>query len=399
MSRLGAQHGVVLVCSNAIHASMFMPVARSLDSHPIPVSFLALDLHYRGGADDRLSGLRGQDVAQMPRLTGPLRGSFYARSTLSIWRDVMAVRTWTRRYLADRAPKVVVVGNDYGLLEKLVLTEALRSGAATVLVQDGVLGERSRPNPDGLRQRAVRGARQALSPLVRRAGYPFLAASDYGRFGATIVCASGDSGRRYFLSVGVEGRTVLITGQPRYDYLLGFRSGASRSNRSVEVAYFSTPFALQGLGSEPQHLQEAMISQLRVALGRVGRQLTVRRHPQEGPPSDPSEPAEILRDVNVAIIGISSVLEEAVLAGVPVIVPGAVVHGSRFEAFLPPRPAFPRFESADEAVDLIEQLEDRGYRGHVLEAQASHMSRELFVDRTCGAAPRVASAILSVASR
>lgn len=399
MTKLDDHDGVVIVCSNAIHASMFVPVAQNLDAHQVSVSFLTLDQYYHGGAADRLSGLLPHDVTDLPRLTGALEGSFYARSTLSVWRDVMAVRDWTRRYIADRAPKVVVVGNDHGLLEKLVLTVAVAYGAATVLVQDGVLGEQSRPAPDGMRQSAVRMARRALSPSLRRAGYPFLAASDYGQSGATIVCASGDAGRRYFLSIGVAEEVVVVTGQPRYDGLRLVRQVGITPDHSVDVVYFSTPFALQGLGSQPQLLQEALIPQLSGALSLTGRRLTVRRHPQEMPLSDRAGPAEILRNARVAIIGISSVLEEAVLARVPVIVPGAIVHGSRFEPFLPPRDAFPRFESANEANDLIQKLDDPVYLRQVLSAQAQHMSRELYVDHTRTAASQVASAILSAAAR
>lgn len=392
-----AQLRVAFVASNGTHVRMFAGVADVLERRGWSIVFVDLDDFYRLGAREAAARM-DRATTRVTRPGGQLSRPFYRRSALAIWGDVMRVRPIVRGLLAEIRPAIVVLGNDRGVLERLVIAHGHAAGVRSVLVQDGALA--LTPLREGsTRRRLLRVARRTASHLLRRIGLGAFAAVDYGQGGTDFVCATGDHGRRVFLRRGVSPAKIMVTGQPRYDTLTSVAYEAHRE----AVTWFTTPFLEQGLGGPESEAQEAFVSEVAEALRARAVPFIVRPHPAENPAryragpwavsvADRDPIAYVLARTRLAVVGISTVTEEAALAGVPVIVPGRRVHGSRFDALLPASHIYPRFESAAELVDLLTAAP------RWLAAQQAEVGRRVSVAPGDSAARRVASVIEAAAS-
>jgi hypothetical protein len=399
----------VFICSTDLHVDLLGPVADHLERAGWRVALAALDPWYRAGADRRAAE-RGNDVVRLVpdpagrRESAASTGGFYRRSTFRIWADVVRARRPIRAALASLAPTVVIVGNDRGLIEKLILHETMRLGHASVLVQDGHLGEAWNREPT-LPRRAMRWSRRALSPIIRRTVAPYLAASTYGASGVDLICAAGAAGARILGRASAGRSKLVITGQPRYDRLAGRQ--VDRSDASAKVVWFPTPFQAANLGAQPQADQIDLVIDVAATLASNDRELVLKLHPRDDPGPYRRAVAEMglaltfgadtvdgaLGGASVAIVGISTVTEEAALLQVPVIVPGARIHGVRFEDVLPPVPEYPRFETGAEALSLIESLSTADVRHRLIAGQRAHVADRIDLDRVGSAAMAVADAI------
>ena len=394
---MSGESRALFLCSNRTHVETFGPVIgayRAAGGHPL---LATLDEFYGQGAEP-LAMQRGLALLYRSHRQG--NAQFYGRSPLAIWKDVLAARHWVSQLLKRASARVVVVGNDSGLIEKLVLTTAGARGMKRVLVQDGRLGEA--PRTDNLLNRLLKAAKVGLSYPLAVAGLPYLAASEYGAGPVDLVCASGRNGQTRIGQLA-PSVPVLLTGQPRYDRLreLADRGAESHAACRAAVTVFTTPFAVDRLGTGPQRAQEAMVAGLSHALMARGIRLVLKPHPREvldgyrraAPALEiwTGDPAELLVQSFVAVIGISSVVEEAAILRCPVIVPGEFIHGGRFDAKLPPASVYPRFETTGEALALIRQIES----GELTAApQSAAMMGEIFFDPVVPAAVKVARALL-----
>jgi hypothetical protein len=209
------QHAdIAFVCSNDLHVATFAPVADELVALGRTAAFVSLDPFYQQHAATAMAD-RGIAAVE-PLVCGLARDDFFRRPTQLVWLDVLRARAPIARLLGEVDPRVVVVGNDRGLIEKSFLSAARRRGAATVLVQDGHIGRKPTPETT-FRRRAWRRARRAASAVLIRAGARSFAATDYGTWGCDLVCASGSDGVAAFRSRGVDPQRIVVTGQPRYD--------------------------------------------------------------------------------------------------------------------------------------------------------------------------------------
>jgi hypothetical protein len=398
---------VLMVASNATHAQTFLPVAPALERYGATVAFLTLDRFYSGGAESTLASARREWV---PLRAPQLAPGFYRQGTMAVWKTVARARASIRDALADTAPAVVVVGNDSGLLEKVVLREASRKGARTVLVQDGRLAS-STPRAPGVRAGLRAIVKNAASPVLRCIGLEYLAASQYGEGGVDLLCASGPHGAALLKSRAPRTR-VVICGQPRYDRLHRIAAAQAsattwhvESNPALSVAYFTTPFGADGLGDESQLAQERLVLDLARVLASGRDRLLVKPHPRDKthayasvlPPDalrESDDPADLLARVDVAILGISSLIEEAGLLGCPVVVPGSFMHFGNVAMRLPDPTVYPRFEGLREALTLLDALRSRNARGTLAARQEARVREEVLFDAAHPAAEAVAQAIL-----
>lgn len=397
---------VLFLCSNGTHLLTFTPVAAALGRRGVESRFLSLDAYY--GQDAEATAARaGVTMLQLARRGGALApGSFYSRSAVAAWRDVVVARRPVRATLRRvPAPATVVLGNDFGLMEKLVLWHAKSLGMRTVLVQDGRLTTQSRRRPGGPIEQAMLRSRRLASRVLRAAGLPYLAASEYGEGGAEIICAAGEAGRK-ILSARSRGSRVVVTGQPRYDRLLHPMPAPARASGRLEVAAFPTPFAAAGLDDESQVRQQEMLAWLAEEVARCGGRTVVKPHPLESgstyarvPLAEvvpaQTDPARLLAGCDVAVIGVSSLLEEAGLLTRPVIVPGARVHGRGFESLLPAATTYPRFESRADVARLLAQLSSAGERDALARRQSERVHADVRFSAAEPAGEAVADAILS----
>lgn len=390
----------MLVCSTDIHVAMFVPVARELSRLGLEPVLVSLDAYY-GQRATSAAAQRGASIIELdgPRL--PSSGSFYQRPAPGIWLDTARARGRVAALLDERRPSVVVVGNDRGLIEKVILGRAHRLGATTVLVQDGHVGRRRTPEIQ-TRRRMWRWWRRSVSQILRLLGATAFAATDYGSWGCDLVCASGSEGAEALIARGVPEGRLIVTGQPRYDDVIALADRRARRG----VVWFTTPFASQNLSEAAQQRQIDFVVEVAASLAAAGVQLTVKPHPREDAgrydravmalsvSQATASPGDVLADASLAVIGMSSVTDEAVLAGVPVAVPGRRIHNLAFEPLLPDPTAFPRVECGEDVVALVEGLRTgRIDRGELLDRQRAVVQNRVSIDAEQPAATRVAVAI------
>ena len=393
---------VAFVASNDTHVDMFVPVMRELERRGVVTTIGSLDSLYQQGATARAEAL-GRAISMIaPDIV--VASSFYRRPTIAVWWDVLRCRVPVSEWLVANGPGVVVMGNDRGLIEKLIIHVAHQQGRRVVLVQDGTLVPPPRPGnlPASLRSAAKHGGSIAL----RSAGLRFLAASQYGEGGADLLCATGPAGAERFRALGVGGDRIVLTGQPRFDILTD--PSARRGEKPASVMMFTTPFAHAGFGADLQERQMRVVAGLSRALVPQGIQFQVKPHPRESVAQyrellgDPSavvtgRSPDALRECGVAIIGASTVVDEAGILGVPVIVPGDIIHDGRLDHLLPPLDLYPRFERIREGVRLVQRLiDDATERADLVGRQRSAVLARVSVETTKPAYARIADAIYAI---
>ena len=391
---------VLFLASTATHVETFGPVVRALGNRQVGSTILTLDRWYGYGAwqAGRFGNLPMLETSVPPSPPGP----FYRRGTMAIWRDVLSARRPLADDIGRSAAGTLVVGNDSGLLEKFALDLARRNGWTRFLIQDGRLVER--PMPRGAKNRVRAVARRLASGLMRRLGYPYLGASAYGSGDLTGICASGPAGARLLANRARPGVVVHTIGQPRYDALQ--REHPAASAAGGPIALFTSPFAVDGYGSAAQEAQLKLAVDLARALHGAGSQLVVKPHPRASAPTYAaavaagaevamSDAATVLRRCSVAIIGLSTLIEEAAIVHRPVIVPGDFIHHGPLVELLPDTATYPRFETASEALALIEQIVVDS-DGHLLAEQESAVQQQVTHDPARPAAARVAEVVLGL---
>lgn len=388
----------LLVASNDTHVAMFAPVVATLGRRGVSSAIVSLDGYYGQGSSVAAEGASLPMIELRGVHSGAPPTAFYARSVVAVWRDTLDARRALRKLMADERPTIVAFGNDHGLIEKAAIREARRVGAHTVLVQDGRLAPR--PRPSGPRAQLARLLKRGFSPALRLLGLGYLAASDYGSGGTHVICATGEASAE-ILAARTRLSRIVVTGQPRYDRLAAIR--ATEEPR-FDAMVFTSPFRAAGLGGHAQSAQEALVRDLHRWGTENGRRIAVKPHPREQASGYQTmvgadsvvggDPSVAMAAARVAVIGMSTVLDEASLLGRPVVVPGSMIHGPGMERLLPPRDIYPRGDSFFELVGLIEEMSDPAALSSLVERQADFAQRQVMHDPRRPAATRVVEAML-----
>lgn len=198
---------------------------------------------------------------------------------------LMTIRQWT----------VVVVGNDRGFIERIVLHHARRSGAKTVLVQDGILSSQSfveeKPGVLGQLRQMLRLFAGRLFPS--KYGYlPFVKGwmPAYGADGCDLICCAENGAADSIRYLGVPPYRVHVTGQPRYDvFALPANDAATAIQTEISMRFpKQTPllFASQPMvdwGEVDADVYYGMLHKLFIAFDKRADQFAVivRPHPAE----------------------------------------------------------------------------------------------------------------------
>lgn len=392
-----ADGSALFVCSTDIHVRMFAPVARVLDRKGWRSRFVSLDPLYHQAASAAAEALGLPILGVGPGR--PVGKPFHRRFPIAVWWDLLRSRQPISAFLAHETPDAIVVGNDSGLIERAWLGAARqRTVQRSVLVQDGRIGPRVIPRGRGAAF-MVR-SRLTASRLLSSLGLEHLVTSDYGAGGTDVICASGPVSAS-LLRMRSRGRSeVRITGQPRYDGL--YSTHESMLAVAVgPVVFFTTPYQQAGFGPKAQESQERLVASVAEALEMVGIHFLVKPHPRESAgryrtlvgdahvTSDP--PQSLLRIARAAIVGFSTVIEEAAIVGCPVLVPssGAVEEAA---PTLASAHAYPRFRTVAEAVEICAGLGSVAASAAAVAAQRRWVQAEVEFGEFL-AAERVADAI------
>ncbi|MEM3434251.1 MAG: hypothetical protein QXP27_08775 [Candidatus Methanomethyliaceae archaeon] len=197
---------VMLVASNDTQAKQFLSVAQRL---PCTVSFLSLDACYGFNATPTLN------LAKIYPIEPSWRGRKFNLATLPerFWM-LWQVRVDIKNIFESVRPDCVVLGNDIGPIERIIIQYSKEKGIPTLLVQDGIILP-EQPRLAVFKLRKI--YRWMRDRIFQRLGLPALETPNYGGGGCDFVAAYDQFSYKIFLSRGYSPERVRITGQPRYD--------------------------------------------------------------------------------------------------------------------------------------------------------------------------------------
>lgn len=176
------------------------------------------------------------------------------------------------RHFRDSAGDVVVLPQDVGLLQRIIVRRAKKAGASTVLMPDGVVSAGGVPNGSFLR----RAVRVSLNQVLRAIGLVEGRAGDMGSSRPTKIFTWGHGWEKAFDSM--PGTDVIPMGCPRMDDLNVVRKSTPRDERRIlicsqplSIPSWSRPYAARWYS----FLERAMTQEL------PGAKVRVRLHPAE----------------------------------------------------------------------------------------------------------------------
>lgn len=275
----------LFVCSNQTHVRMFSPVARVLEEQSpgrIIVRWLSLDPYYRHGVEEALREHGWQEHISIPRPPGDT-GLPWQGGPLTRMRILLQGRQAVRRVLRGTRPSLIVLGNDIGLLERLLIREGQILRIPSLLVQEGVLALHEVPFASfSLLRRAIHKSMVAM-------GLRLPDPRPCGLNGADYVAAMGEAMAEWLVAHGLSRQQVSVTGQPRYDYLYALKKGtATPSLLSMPlpdahkiIVFASQPYVRYGMCSvaEARQIWHTVINGVK-ELGE-GHHLIAKLHPAE----------------------------------------------------------------------------------------------------------------------
>jgi len=200
-----ASDTVLFVTSTSRQVEQFLAVANQLTAK---FAFLSLDSCYGFNA---ISAFK---PAQIQPLSLKWQGhKFSDAQPLERWWMLYRVSSDIDEILDTIKPVVIVLGNDIGPIERLIILRGKERKIPTLLAQDGAIGAMSVPHYT-LWRRFYQNIRDWM---LGKLGLPGLRPVEYGSGGCDFVAAMDRFSYEFFLSRGYAADKVRITGQPRYD--------------------------------------------------------------------------------------------------------------------------------------------------------------------------------------
>lgn len=248
---------VLFVCSNENQSIIFLHVAKFLRDQGICVTFLSLDHYYNQHASKHP---RQEDFPLYELKSSLCSGNWYELPWSRREPIAFEARRELQALLVDIQPRCIVVGNDIGMLEQLVIRLATESSINTALVQDGLLETAPALNQDG------------PNPILMGDG------------GCELLCLWGSHIAKRMRERGIGGR-IALTGNPRYDSLCKtqttrYRPQTRRSHPIVILA--GSCYAKYGQRTPQQEL--AIYDRiLQILLSRNDIIVLFKLHPYQDP--------------------------------------------------------------------------------------------------------------------
>jgi hypothetical protein len=146
-------------------------------------------------------------------------------------------------------PVTLVVGSDFGYIEKIYMGEVHRSSGRVVLYQDGFL-TRFSPHFDLMGDYSISNLakvtlRNFLSQVTRWLGHNYLVVSKYGKGGADTVVVWGEHFRRVLLDRGIVPARIRTTGRLGIHTIIPWielRHHILQAEDGIVVTYFTTKY-------------------------------------------------------------------------------------------------------------------------------------------------------------
>lgn len=405
---------ILFACSTPNHVRVFSPVARVLaDSPNAPViRWLSLDAYYRQGVERTLREHGWPEHITLPRPPGDT-GTPWEGGPLARIRILRQGKRAVHRLMRDIQPDVIVLGNDIGTLERLLIGEAHALHAPSLLVQEGVLAQHEEPFA------RFSLPRRTVHRIMTAMGLRLADPRPCGLNGADHVAVMGEAMAEWLVEHGLSPTQVTVTGQPRYDFLYALKHRTlNPTPLSVRlpdadkiVLFASQPYVRYGMCSvaEARRIWQTVINGVK-GLGD-GHHLVAKLHPAEDVERTRHWLADILpaewtltRDDDVfsltfradaLVTVISTTALEALYLEKPVVL--LQVCGVRQPIpYVPSGAALQARSEAELTTRLREALYDEGVRARLAQARRAFVPRQL--DIADGrAAARVADLIRTIA--
>ena len=293
---------ILMLCSVAHQFPILAPVAEKIQVLGWKTHFLSLDAYYEFATSEAY--LRG--AASWSRLPNDTNlGTWFRVGQRGKEKLLSEARRQAERFVAHYVPDVVLVCNDIGFVEQMVLRAAESCQCRTVWMQHGLfLTDRLPPNA-------------RVVPL------------GHGDGGCDLNCLWGEDFASRLEARGVCGK-IAVTGNPRYDSLKRMRRDpVKKDNLSILVA--GQAFSRYGHCSAKREL--AIYQSIFDILTESGEtELRFKLHPQQEPGNfrnfrtryrkrvtliGAGDSLDLLEGTDLLITVYSTFAIEAILAGVP----------------------------------------------------------------------------------
>lgn len=327
--------------SNFTHMSMWQSVIRALRnrSSALKIDVISLALYYGQSTTAMYSNLYAEKIVVLKRQwsTDIYWNAGLVNKAIMFFAAFFAVKA----LFSKRQVNLVVLGNDIGLVERIIIKRATVLGIPTLLVQDGILRRKNR-----LPSRIERAIKSAWFSALGISGNRI-----YGLGRTTAVAVMGTYTYELLKELGRDPESIFITGQPRFDryaqiladgilnsQLIELRHKLDIPDGSKVVVFFSQPLISYKL-MEEEHWDHIVGSVLLAVQGLIPNDcILVKLHPAEhlndfktryvvslnelgqyGIVNDSFGLIDVLQVADVVIVYSSTVALEAILFDKPVI--------------------------------------------------------------------------------
>lgn len=234
---------VLFVPSNDTQSEMFLRICNELPSG-LSAEFLNLDEYYQQNSMTVLGESRFRVTSLETSVN--VRINLVRPGRIGKLIFTLSVRRPLFRLLQEIEPDILVVGNDSGLLEYLVVRWAHEQGKPSLLVQDGLRRQRKVPERLTPRKRFWR--------FLMRLARGYWQSEGYGHGGCTRIAVSGPATKEQLVQEGISDHRIIVTGQPRYDHL---RLAPLRAKTNVQepatVVFADQPFGAWECSEAEEH--------------------------------------------------------------------------------------------------------------------------------------------------
>jgi hypothetical protein len=205
---------------------------------------------------------------------------------------VVDARRAVTTLIRDFSPAVIVLGNDIGAIEKVIIDTARKHRVPTLLVQDGILSESSAedygPQPHSIQGYFSLWYKYITRWVLDRAGIISMP-NKYGGGGCDRIAAMGPYSREVLICKGTPPEHIVVTGQPRFDELVRLSQlplpgqlDNLCNKRTILFASYWMSSAFRFVSREADLFVMNRLSEVADALCET-HQILIRPHPHDNP--------------------------------------------------------------------------------------------------------------------
>ena len=210
---------IIFVASNINQVRIWSDITKELKekNSDIRVSLCSLGLYYGQIQEVDLRALKNMDICVLPRIF--FKDFYWDTNIIKKLIMYFEALLHVSSFLGKTSPSLIVLGNDTGFLEKILIATSRRKKILTLLVQDGIL-RRNLKNKKTLLSKFVAELQMRIS---------YFPGGVYGMGKTDKKAVMGPYTRKLFEEQGTEPAEIVETGHPCFDRLLEIKTSLSQS--------------------------------------------------------------------------------------------------------------------------------------------------------------------------